>query len=230
MGITITAGGPTGQTEAVSISGLVEAISNDIDDTNGEYTNEIVTALNAAVRYCERNTYYFNEARDVTFTTVAGQEWYDDDDSADITTLIRIQDAYCEQSGAQRRRLNRATPEEIELLADAGASTGEPYAFTYFGRRLRLYPIPDSASYTIRLQVGPYRLNFDATDETSTSAWVTEAYDMIKARAKYILFKDTLLDPARAAEALNDYNDQHRALKGETALRNGSGKIAATAF
>lgn len=230
MGITITTGGPTGQADAVTTAGLVDDIANDIDDTNGEYTSEIITALNAAVRYCERNTYYFNEARDVTFPTVAGQEWYDDDDSADITTLIRIQDAYCEQSGAQRHLMNRATPEEIELLADASASTGEPYAYTYFGRRLRLYPIPDSAAYTIRLQVGPYRLNFDATDETTESAWVTEAYDMIKARAKYILFKDTLLDPARAAEALNDYSDQHRALKGETALRNGTGKIAATAF
>ena len=229
MGITITTGEPTGQADAVTTAGLVDDIANDIDDTNGEYTSEIITALNAAVRYCERNTYYFNEARDVTFATVSGQEWYDDDDSADITTLIRIQEAYCELSG-QRRLLIRATPEEIEAYADSSASSGEPRLYTYFGRRMRLYPIPDSASYTIRLQVGPYRLNFDATDETTESAWVTEAYDMIKARAKYILFKDTLLDPARAAEALNDYSDQHRALKGETALRNGTGKIAATAF
>lgn len=214
---------------AVTITGLIDAIANDIDDTNDEYATEIIAALNAAVRYCERSTYYFNEARDVTFTTVAGQEWYDDDDSADITTLVRIQEAYCELSG-QRHHLTRATPEEIELLADSSASRGEPRLYTYFGRRLRLYPIPDSAAYTIRLQVGPYRLDFDAADETTESAWVTEAYDMIKARAKYILFKDTLLDPARATEALNDYSDQHRALKGETALRNGTGKIQATAF
>lgn len=228
MGITITTGGPTGQSEGVNIGGLVDAISNDIDDTTGEYSSEIVTALNAAVRFCERDTYYFNEARDVTFATVEDQEWYDDD-SADITTLVRIQEAYCELSG-QRRTLIRATPEEIEAYADSSASSGEPRLYTYFGRRIRLYPIPDSASYTIRLQVGPYRLDFDATDEDSESAWVTEAYDMIKARAKYILFKDTLLDPARAAEALNDYRDQHIALKGETALRNGTGKIRAATF
>ncbi len=230
MSITVTTGGPIGQSGVTTVAAIIQGIADDIDDTTGEYTTEIVAALNAAVRYCERHTYYFNESRDVTFTTVAGQEWYDDADASEIPLIVRIQDAYCEQSGAQRRRLNRATPEEIELMADASASTGEPYAFTYFGRRLRLYPIPDSTTYTIRLQVGPYKLVFDTTNDTADSAWITEGYDMIKARAKYILFKDTLLDPARAAEALNDYNDQHRALKGETALRNGTGKIQATAF
>lgn len=205
------------------------AIADDIDDTTGEYEDQIVRAINAAVRYCERSTYYFNESRDITFTTVAGQEWYDEDDAADIATLVRIHEVYCELSG-QRRILRRATPEEIEHLTDNSASRGEPYAFTYFGRRLRLYPIPDSTAYTIRLQVGPYRLDFDAADDMANSAWVTEAFDLIKARAKYILYKDTLKDAALAAEALNDYRDHHNALTRETAMRNGRGCIAATDF
>lgn len=53
---------------------------------------------------------------------------------------------------------------------------------------------------------------------------------MVKARAKYILYKDILKDAALAAEALNDYNDQHDALKAETSRRNATGCIRATAF
>jgi hypothetical protein len=183
----------------------------------------------ASIRYCERKTYYFNETRDITFPTVSGQQWYGAADNANIPTLVRIQAVWSEDSSGQRDEIRWAPPEELELLSDNSASSGEPYAYTYFGQRVRLYPIPSTPVYTIRLQVGPYRLTTLSSD-TDTNAWLSEAYDMVKARAKYILAKDTLKDAAIAAEALNDYNDQDAALARETDSRNASGYICATSF
>src|SRR5690606_16496709 len=99
---------------------------------------------------------------------------------------------------------------EMELLSDNSASTGEPYAWSYYNQEIRLYPIPDGV-YTIRLQLGNYRLTALASD-SDTNAWLDEAYDLLKARAKYILYKNTIKDAALAAEALNDFNDQLQAL------------------
>lgn len=204
-------------------------IADDTDDTTGEYSAQIKRAILASIRYCERSTFYFNETRDETFLTVSSQEWYGADDNANIPTLVRVQEAYCEREDGRRTRMRRATPEEIEILADNAASTGEPYAWTYFGQRIRIYPIPDLSTYTIRLQLGPYRLAVLSGDDDE-NAWLTEAWDMVKARAKYILAKDTLKDANMAIEALNDFNDQHSALKAETSSRNASGCIQATAF
>ena len=105
---------------------------------------------------------------------------------------------------------------------------GEPTSWAYFGKRLRLHPIPDG-QYTIRLQLGPYRLA-PITDSTDGNVWTSDAFDMIKARAKYLIYKDIIKDAALAAEALNDYETQHAALKQETSRRNGSGFIRATCF
>ncbi len=205
------------------------AIADDIDDPMGEYTAQIARAVLASIRYCERKTYYFNETRDVTFPTVNGQEWYGAADNANIPTLVHIAAVWSEDSSGDREQILYMRPEEMELLSDNSASRGEPYAYTYFGQRIRIYPIPDATVYTIRLQLGPYRLTTLSSD-TDTNAWLSEAYDMVKARAKYILAKDTLKDAAIAAEALNDYNDQDAALARETDSRNGSGYICATSF
>ena len=210
-----------------TLGDLWSEIADDADDTTGEYATQIQRSVQAAIRFCERTTYYFNETRDITFSTVADQQWYGESDEDDIPTLVHIQAAWV-YVGGQAYRLTPSPPEELESLSDNSASTGQPRDYVYFNQQIRLYPIPDQA-YTVRLQVGPYRLAA-VSAETDTNAWTEEAFDMIKARAKYILYKDTIKDAALAAEALNDYNDQHSEMTAETSKRNGTGKIRPTCF
>lgn len=212
-----------------TLADMISDIADNVDDTTGEYTDQIQSSILAAIRFCERKTYYFNQTRDVTFPTVNGQEWYTSAYNANIPTLIRIQQAYSEDSQGQRVELCRELPSELEILSDNSASRGEPVSFTYFNQQIRLYPIPGAEVYTIRLQLGPYRLA-PLLVAADTNAWLSEAYDMVKARAKYILQKDTLKDAALAAEALNDFNDQELALADETSRRGGRGLIMATDF
>lgn len=234
MTIVVETSGPIGTAPPVvgpsasTFSDLILQIADEIDDTTGEYSSQITAACYGAIRYCERDVYYFNETRDVTFSTVAGQQWYGAADNANIPTLVRVIEAYCERADGERSRMGRSTPTDMGLVSDNSASQGEPDCWTYFGQRIRLYPIPDQA-YTIRLQLGPYRLS-TITNVSDSNAWTMEAFDLLKARAKFILYKDIIKDAVLAAEALNDYEDQHRALKAETSRRNGSGCIRATAF
>lgn len=212
-----------------TLADLSSAIANEVDDTTGEYGAAIITAIQAAQRYCERSTYYFNETRDQTFVTVNGQQWYGAADNANIPTLVRIVALWSEDSSGQRIQLERVTPEEIESVSDNSASNGEPYCWTYFNQQIRLYPIPGAEVFTMRLQLGPYRLAPLVNNE-DTNAWLAEAYDLMKARAKYILQKDILKDASLAMEALNDWRDQDAALAAETSSRNGTGRIRPTCF
>ena len=235
MPITVETGGPIDSIPSVigpsvsTFSDLILQIADEVDDTTGEYSGPIQTACYAAIRWCERDVYYFNETRDVTFTTVNGQEWYGAADNSNIPTLIRIVEAYCERSDGERTRMMRVSPEEIELSADNSASSGEPYAYTYFGRRVRIYPIPDATVYTIRLQLGPYRLA-TITSASDSNAWITEAFDMVKAMAKHILYRDIIKDDVEAAKYLLEYQAQNDALKAETSRRNASGYVRVTCF
>ncbi|MDM7852364.1 phage adaptor protein [Pseudochrobactrum kiredjianiae] len=228
MAITVATSGPNFTGGDYTFPQLIADISRDIDDDTGEYTADIQRAVAASIRYCERETYYFNETRDVTFKTVAGQQWYGVTAHEQIPRLVHIQAAFREDTAGHVSDLRREMPEDTELVSDRYGAKGLPVAFTYFNQQLRLYPVPDGA-YKIRLQLGAYRLA-PLTSFEIPNAWVTEAYDLIKARAKYILAKDTLKDPQVATEALSDYQDQHKALKRETTSRSARGVIRATAF
>lgn len=226
-GTTVTSIGTS--TTAPTLGDLVTQIADEIDDTTGEYSVQIHSAIRTAIRYCERENWYFNQSRDVTFVTVDGQHIYTSADNANIPTLVQINAVFSEDSQGQRTQLRPARADEMELLSDNSAARGEPYAWNYFNRSIRLYPIPGAEVYTIRLHVGPYRLT--ALDGASDSnAWLVEAFDMIKARAKYVIYKDVLKEATLAAEALNDYGDQFDALKRETSRRLGTGTIQATCF
>lgn len=212
-----------------TLGDLTADIADDIDDTTGEYGDAILKAVQGAQRDVERFTFYFNETRDQTFVTVDGQEWYGQADNPNIPTLVRIQALYSEDSQGQRTTLRREAPEELELLSDNSASRGESYCWTYFNRQIRLYPIPGSEVFTMRLQLGPYRLT-PLVGSDDTNAWLTEAYDLMKAGAKYRIFKNTLKDAALATEALNDWKMQKNLLDIETSSRIGSGVVLATDF
>jgi hypothetical protein len=211
-----------------TLSDLTADIADDIDDTTNEYGNAILKAVQGAQRDCERFTFYFNETRDKSFSTLAGRGIYTGADLSDIASLVRIQAAFLVDAAGQVTSLSPRSPEELELLSDNSAASSQPTGYTYFDQAIRLYPVPDAA-YTVRLQLGPYRLA-PLSQPTDSNAWLEEAYDLLKARAKYRLFKNTLKDANLAAEALNDWNEQFALLKAETSSRNGSGSICPTEF
>ena len=170
-----------------------------------------MTALNA-VRYCERNTYYFNEARDVTFATVSGRMVRRRRLRRFITTLIRIQDAYCEQRGAASPPEPRHAG-EIELLADAARRPANrtPSPISAAGcasipsrTALPHHPPtgrPVSPRFRCRgrnvdVRMGDGSLRHDQSEGRNTSC-----------------SGHASRPGAGGPEVLNDYNDQHRALR-----------------
>jgi len=235
MPISVTTGGPLSDTGALwgdnlrSFNDMVRALSDELDDAHGDYKSQIHMAIFAALRFCAREPFYFNEARDVVFHTVAGKAWYDASDNSHIGTLAGLGAVTCQRGATGHAwQLEREDPARLEVL-DASGVSGRPQKFCYFGQKLRLSPRPDHHDYRIRLQLAPIRFE-KIEDATQDNIWFMQAFDLIFARAKYELYKNTVKDGAAALVAKGDFDEQLHMLRAETSRRKTQGHIQPTLF
>lgn len=245
MPITVTTGGPTnvqdeGWTKPETFDQMVSVISDEIDDTQEEYNLQINRAISEAIRFCEREHYWFNETRDFIFTTVEDQEWYGSQTNSYVDpmtgvrenlsffrSIIRITNAFCTYGpypNGIKRRLTWVQPSELEYFTDKSAAHGIPDEYAYFDSKIRLYPVPRGGPFQVRLQVEPVRLA-PIVRKDQPHPWFDAACDMIKERAKYILYKNVLKDEALAAVARAAYEEERENIRYETSERIGSSNI-----
>lgn len=187
-------------------------IADEISDD--ALTSQIQKAIQSAIKHYERTRFYFNQKVASTFTALAGQEYYDGTDLADIPNLIEI-DAASYQLGSSWLPIDAVPFETIENC-QTGQVVGPPQFLAYYAEQIRLYAIPNQ-SYPIRMAYH-YRLAA-LVDDTETNAWMTDAEELIRQRAKYILGIDVTREIPLNAPPSSLEVDALRALKAETRKR-----------
>lgn len=233
MAITVTTGAPiSGLPEIVlpkdrTFADMLDEISDEIDDTTGEYAAQIQKSIFNAIRFCEREPYYFNESLNESFKTAAGKWVYDGRDNPNIATAAGIAALYFKDHSSVFE-LKKVSPDRIEILQRINSSRGRPIIYTYFEQALRLYPTP-AEEYTINMRLEPMRLDKIKTPD-EPNKWFYEAYDLIRSRAKYEIYKNFIKDQNAAQIAYSDWKEADTALKAETSRRNGTGRIRGTYF
>ena len=178
-----------------------------------DLTTQIASAISTAIEAHRDERWFWTERRDVTFTTVIDQEFYDSDDQAQIANLIKI-DYLKLIVGNTVFDLLPDHPAEIEGASTNATSTGQPGWFVFYQRQIRLYPIPAGA-WTVRI-AGQFIYAAPATDDEADNFWMTKAERLVRSRAKYELALHVLRDTALAqtmATATTEALDQ---LKRET--------------
>ena len=99
--------------------------------------------------------------------------------------------------------------------------------YSYYGQQLRLYPIPN-AVYTVRIS-GVLRIPVPATDGTS-NAWTTDGEELIRSRAKSLLYSGVLKNPTDAGSEDAREKSALRRLLVETSRRKGVTNIQPVEF
>lgn len=230
--IRVKTGGPISAKQDVfrhrkTLSHLVSVIQDEIDDITDEYVAQIQESIFSAIRFCERETFYFNESREVVFQTRAGQRVYDEAESRHIESAVKIKNVYLRSDPHNKIELEQKSPSSLEPLLSS-AQQGTPVYYSYFDRKLYLYPTPDRV-YQVQLILSPQRLSeIENVDEEHP--WFVYGFDLIKARAKYELYKNILKDPDCAAAAYNDFTEQLHGLREETSKRYNVTRIIPTDF
>ncbi|WP_273783944.1 hypothetical protein [Bartonella sp. AU15XJBT] len=230
--IRVRTGGPIPASQNVyrhrkTLSHLISVIQDEIDDITDEYVAQIQESIFAAIRFCERESFYFNESRDVVFETRAGKGIYDATDTHHIETAVKIRSVYLRSDPHHKIELERRSPFSLESSLSS-EQRGTPVCYSYFDRKLHLYPTPDR-TYQIQLILSPQRLSeIESVDEEHP--WFVHGFDLIKARAKYELYKNILKDPDCATAAYNDFTEQLHELRAETSKRHNVTRIIPTDF
>lgn len=205
---------------------VANTIADEIDDEHGEYRKQIQDSIYAAIRYCERETFYFNENRDECFSTVEGQRIYTKADNKHIGSAVQISRLYLVRDHSVQEMMRLSHPQMELRLRDP--SINEPRYFSYYNKQLYLDPKPNGV-YNMRMLLTPLRFgDLDSLDDTHP--WFEDGFDLIKARAKYELYKNVLREPDLAAASYNDFQEHLQSLRYETSKRKGCNRIHSSEF
>lgn len=195
------------------------------DLTRDDLTDQIANAVSDSIKFYERQRFWFNTTRNLTFNTVIGQTAYVAADLAAIPNLIRIDAIYLTQNSSVFA-LDRYEPNDFEILENGSTGPGKPDAFTYVDQSIRLWPVP-VAVYAMRIHA-LYRLPTLADGETN--AWTDTAEELIRSHAKMLLFMDLLEDDEGATRMQTKIPLLINALCAETSMRSTTGRIQGTDF
>jgi hypothetical protein len=209
-------------------SALKSEIIDDMDRDATADGSRVLAAISAAIKFYQPKRFFFNESRSVTFSTVNGTSDYDFGSGEEITTEFYRIDAAVITESNNNHFLSVRDYRDLEILLDGNATSGRPWSYAYINRALRLYPKPDDA-YTVRL-TGHVKVAEPSTDDEADNLWFTEAYELIRCRAKAYLFAHVWTNPEQAAVMRVAEADARLSLQGATHDKTGAGTIIPTHF
>lgn len=223
MAITVTTGGPieTIIDSSFTLGALKAEIADDLDRT--DLTAAIATEIQRAIKFYQHKRFYFNETRQV-LTTVASQSTYTSADNEAIPQFIEFDALFV---GDEQSRLEQIGPNEWEMLVASGGGS-KPSMWSYYDQSIGLYPIPDSA-YAVTI-TGHIFINGPTTDGEANNPWMTEAYDLIRARTCANLALKKLRDDALFQRHSAIEASEFGRLASETGTKVGTGFMTPTEF
>lgn len=189
--------------------------------------NEIAFAISDAISFYQNERFIFNESRDITFSTVAGQEFYGAAANAAIPTMWSF-DYLILYLGSIPWPVKRRTPLEVEILNNNGLVAGQPYNFAWYNKQIRLGPVPD-AVYSMRV-AGRITFAAPASDVEVGNPWMIDAEKLIRSRAKYELALNVTQDTEMAQIMAAQCTEAFDQLKGAANRLTGTGEVSPTQF
>lgn len=182
-----------------------------LDELNRtDLTSQAGLAINSAIKFYEKERFWFNEGRAVS-DTVADQEYYSlPSDYIDTDILSITVNNY---SYVLPLRPNSYIE---ETYVNNSSYSGYPKDHSIHEEQLRLYPIPNGA-YEMKLT---YIRKLNAlSNATDTNAWMTDAEELIRSRAEADMYRRLLKDPNRAAEMSAVEFENYKKMKASTNKR-----------
>lgn len=211
--------------DAGTLGYLKDKIADQI--ARDDLTTQIAETVSDAIRFYQPHRFIFSEGRDTTLSTVVGQEFYTSTDDPLIGTLFAF-DYITITIGNAQFDVPRYQPEEIELLSQSGTQMGQPQAFSYYNYQLRLYPVPSDV-YPLTI-AAHQKIAAPAADNTAGNAWMTEAEQLIRGRAKYELAINYTHDLDEAQRMTAYVTEAFDELVGRTNKLTGTGFVTPTQF
>ncbi len=208
-----------------TLATLKTEIADDLG--RSDLTDAIADAITAAIAYYQKENLFFKENHTASFSTVADQVYYSSSDDSDIGNVIDLDAVLCRISNNDYT----LTPLDIhtfEVLNDANVSSGAPSRYVWHAEQVGLYPPPDTV-YTVYL-IGSFKVAAPASDSEADNDWMTEGYELIRARAVSQLAKFKTQDFELSAIMQAAANEQLDDLRVRTARLHATNRVMPSQF
>jgi hypothetical protein len=205
---------------------LKTEILDDMERSASTDGARVLSAISTAIKFYQPKRFFFNESRSITFSTVDGTDSYSF--GTDITTEFYSIDGVFILEGTDQHRVRRIDYLPLEELIESTPAEGRPTCYAYINRALRFYRCPD-AVYTVRIN-GHIKAAEPAADETADNVWFTEAYELIRSRAKAYLYAHVYMDPQMAVLMRQAESEAFGVLRAASTDKLASGDIVPTTF
>lgn len=205
---------------------LKTEILDDMERSSAADGVRVLAAISSAIKHYQPKRLFFNESRDVTFATTQGTWVYAF--GSDIATEFYKIDMAAREGSDGNWPLDLADYRAIEVMNGGSALQGVPSDWAYIDRQIVLSPIPDAA-YTIRL-TGHIKYPEPQADGETGNAWFTEAYELIRCRAKAYLYAHVYPDAQMATVMRAAEMEALNSLLSATDDRVAPGYLTATEF
>lgn len=154
--------------------------------------SEIESAIISALRFYKRYKFRFNISR--TTTTLSPDIEY-----IDLPTDFIEADTMVLQKDSELDPMQERSHYWIDNEKRWTNHRSRPYVFSVQADELRLYPTPDSTSYSL-IMTYHYELPEPTSDGAST-AWFTDGEELIRTHAKVDLLENVIRGPESMEEA-----------------------------
>ena len=193
-------------------------------------TTQIASAITTAIEAYQTERFFWDESRENTFLTVASQEFYTSTDAAFIANILKIDFVHL-YIGDAPSELRQELPRLLEDVSTNGTATGTPDTYGFYDEKFRLYPVPLTAGWTVRVG-GVFKQAAPASDSEANNPWMTTCERLIRSRAKFELAVHVLLDQNLAnamSGAVTDALDQ-LIIRTTRITKTGGGRIVPMNF
>lgn len=187
-----------------------------------DLTTQIADAITTAIAHYDTGSFWFNEASG-TFSVSSGTDEYTSSTATFLTSLIR-EDGVTATVNGDREPMRRISWAEMVTRRWDATPSGSPTLYAIYQQRFYVYPVPN-ATYTITVWYQGV-LGVPGSDGAS-NAWTNEGEALIRARAKYLLFRDVIRDPAEAQVQAAAEAEAYRALQKMNRARQATGFVDA---
>ncbi len=209
---------------ANTLGDMLDRIADETRYTGSAERTIFGLCIQDAIAHYEVERFWWNEARALTFNTVANQRNYTSSDAANIPYILEFDIVTLARSASDIYALEKQDWVDDEAYNADGTTTGQPFRYSYFSQQIWLDPVPDAA-YAVRV-AGLFKLAALAAD-ADTNAWVTlgEGEELIRNHAKAIFYSQYLRDDENAGRALQMKEAAYLRLKSSTQRRTGTNQV-----
>lgn len=193
---------------------MLTRIEGEINRT--DIDSNIYDAVVSAIAFFEPNQFYFNQAT-TTVNTTATQRYTALSGISDFIYPISLR---VTDTASQYGVLEPALYSDIEASYLTDSSTGRVYRYAVFAEKFWWWLIPD-AVYTVNVSYIKSLTRPSSISDTSyTTSWMTDGEAMIRAKAKFYIYSDTLRNAEEAAKFEAISQREKQILDQKTVLRS----------